>query len=58
LPDDNYSVEVAGKVTGPYTNAGVTYTYAQGDKRTGAVPAESLPPGNAAFFRLSKPVTP
>jgi hypothetical protein len=54
-PDDGYSVTVAGNVTGPYNDAGVTYTYLQGANRVGAVPSASLPAGNSAFFRLVKP---
>ncbi len=58
VPDDGYTATVSGSVTGPYTDAGVTYSYIQGDKRVAAVPAGSLPGGNAAFFRLAKPNTP
>ncbi len=58
VPDDGYSATVAGAVTGPYNDAGVSYSYVQGDKRTAAVPAANLPPGNAAFFRLQKPISP
>ena len=55
-PDDGYSVKVAGNVVGPYNDAGVTYTYLRGATRFGAIPAASLPAGNAAFFQLAKPV--
>ena len=54
MPDDGFSVETAGTVTGPYVDAGVTYTKVIGDKKTGAVPAANIPAGNAAFFRLKK----
>jgi hypothetical protein len=55
LPDDGFTVQVAPAVTGPYSDAGVTYTYTKGATRVGAVPTTSLPGGNAAFFRLFKP---
>jgi hypothetical protein len=55
LPDDGFTVQVAPVVTGPYADAGVTYTYAKGATRVGAVPITSLPVGSAAFFRLMKP---
>jgi len=55
LPDDGFTVQVAPTVTGPYVDAGVTYTYTKGATRVGAVPITSLPGGNAAFFRLLKP---
>lgn len=58
VPDDGYTATVSGTVTGPYADAGVTYSYIQGDKRTAAVPTANLPGGNAAFFRLQKPITP
>jgi hypothetical protein len=54
LPDDGFSVETSGTANGPYTNAGVTYTYTIGATKTGGVPAANVPPGNAAFFRLKK----
>jgi hypothetical protein len=54
IPDEGFSVETAGTVTGPYVDAGVTYTKVLGDKKTGAVPAANIPAGNAAFFRLKK----
>ena len=54
IPDDGFIVKVAGQVTGPYSDAGVTYTFLRGATRFGAVPAASLPAGNAAFFRLVK----
>jgi hypothetical protein len=55
LPDDGFTMQVAPAVTGPYVDAGVTYTYTQGATRVGAIPLSSLPAGNAAFFRLVKP---
>ena len=55
LPDDGYSVLSSANVNGPYTDAGVTFGYVSGASKISAVPAASLPPGNSAFFRLSKP---
>jgi len=54
-PDDGFSVQTSGDVAGPYTDAGVTYTYSSGATRIGAIPASSIPAGNSAFFRLMKP---
>lgn len=55
-PDDGYAMEVAGNVTGPYSDAGITFTIASGANKSGAVPAANIPAGNAAFFRMRKPV--
>jgi hypothetical protein len=54
LPDDGFTPLVSGTVHGPYHDAGVTYTYGLGASRFGAVPAASVPAGDAAFFRLKK----
>jgi hypothetical protein len=52
-----YTVQSAASLTGPWGDAGVTYTYtdSSGTNIFGAVPAASLPAGNAAFFRLMHP---
>jgi hypothetical protein len=55
-PDDGFNVKVANNVTGPYSDAGVTYAFLQGANRVGAVPAASIPVGNAAFFQLRKAI--
>ena len=55
LPDDGFMVEIADSVTGPYVDAGVTYTYTVGATKTGAIPAANVPPGNSAFIRMMKP---
>ncbi len=53
-----YSVQSTNTLSavGPWPSAGVSYTYpdATGTNTIGAIPTASLPPGNAAFFRLSK----
>ncbi|HXI69637.1 MAG TPA: hypothetical protein VNN22_04695 [Verrucomicrobiae bacterium] len=51
-----YSVQSAPAITGTWGNAGVTYSYTDstGTNIFGAVPAASLPVGNAAYFRLVK----
>lgn len=56
LSGSGYSVQSASSVTGPWSNAGVTYTYTDvtGTNIFGAVPAASLPAGPNAFFRLVK----
>jgi hypothetical protein len=55
-PDAGYVMEVAGNVAGPYADAGITLVGPSGVNRTGAVPAANLPAGNAAFFRMRKPL--
>lgn len=55
LPADNYTVESAAEVTGPYSDASVTNKFQRGAKMFGAVPADALPNTNQVFFRLSKP---
>jgi hypothetical protein len=56
-PATGYSVLSSTGVTGPWTDAGVTYTYTDstGTNHFGAIPAASLPVGNAGFFRLANP---
>jgi len=54
LPASGFSVQSAPAVTGPWGDAGVTYTYKIGATEYGAVPAASLPSGPNAFFRLLK----
>ncbi|HEY9171888.1 MAG TPA: hypothetical protein VI136_06360 [Verrucomicrobiae bacterium] len=53
-PSEGYVVEVSDKVTGPYTDAGVSIILPSGVNRIGAVPSDKIPAGNAAFFRLKK----
>jgi hypothetical protein len=55
-PDVGYIMEVAGNMAGPYTDAGVTLVIPNGANKVGAVPATSIPAGNAAFFRMRKPL--
>src|SRR5262249_14346277 len=50
-----YGVISSSTVTGPYTDAGVTFGYLSGATRIGAVPAPNVPAGSSAFFRLLKP---
>jgi hypothetical protein len=56
-PATGYAVKSAAAVTGPWTDAGVTYTYADstGTNHFGAIPAASLPSANTGFFRLANP---
>jgi hypothetical protein len=56
LSGSGYGVQSASSITGPWSNAGVTYTYTDvtGTNIFSAVPAASLPAGNAGFFRLTK----
>lgn len=51
-----WSVQSTSNLLGAWSNAGVTYTFADstGTNTLGAIPAASLPAGNAAFFRLTK----
>ena len=51
-----YSVQSTASLTGNWGDAGITYSYTDstGTNIIGAVPAASLPAGNAAFFRLMK----
>jgi hypothetical protein len=51
-----WSVQSTSNLLGNWSNAGVTYTYVDGTgtNTLGAIPAASLPAGNAAFFRLVK----
>jgi hypothetical protein len=51
-----WDVQSTGDLLGSWGSAGVTYTYPDGTgtNTLGAVPAASLPAGNAAFFRLQK----
>jgi len=54
LPDDGFTMQVAPAVTGPWNDAGITTVVPRGATRVGAVPASSIPSGNAAFFRMIK----
>lgn len=54
LPADGYLPVIANKVQGPYTDAGVTFTFDSGATRVGAIPASKVPAGNM-FLRLAKP---
>jgi hypothetical protein len=51
-----WSVQSTSNLLGAWSNAGVTYTSVDGTgtNTLGAVPAASLPAGNAGFFRLTK----
>jgi hypothetical protein len=51
-----WSVQSTSNLLGDWSNGGVTYTFADstGTNTLGAVPAASLPAGNAGFFRLTK----
>jgi hypothetical protein len=56
-PAAGYSVLSSGSLTGPWGDAGVTYTYTDstGTNHLGAIPTASLPAGPSAFFRLQNP---
>jgi hypothetical protein len=45
-----------GNLKGSWSSAGVSYSYADatGTNTLGAIPAASLPAGNAGFFELMK----
>ena len=51
-----WGVQSSSNLLGSWSDAGVTYTYADatGTNTLGAIPAASLPAGNAASFRLVK----
>jgi hypothetical protein len=51
-----FVVQSTGDLLGTWGNAGVNYTYSDGTgtNTIGAVPAASLPSGNAGFFQLKK----
>ena len=52
-----WGVQSSSSILSGWAGAGVTYTYADpatGTNTLGAIPAASLPAGNAAFFRLAK----
>jgi hypothetical protein len=51
-----FEVISSTNLAGTWSDAGVTYTYPDGTgtNTIGAVPAASLPPGNADFFELQK----
>ena len=51
-----WSAQSTSNLLGAWSNAGVTYTYVDGTgtNTLGAIPAASLPAGNAHFFRLTK----
>jgi hypothetical protein len=55
LPDDNFVMQVSNSVLGPWTDAGITYTYIIGATKFGGVTAANVPEGNAVFFRMIKP---
>lgn len=55
LPADGFGVVLAPEVTGPWADAGVTYTFQRGAVMFGGVPTDKLPAGNKAFFQLSRP---
>lgn len=57
VPSLGYTVQSAASLSGPWGDAGVSYSYADstGTNYYGAIPASSLPAGNAAFFRLTNP---
>ncbi|HLH56544.1 MAG TPA: hypothetical protein VKY92_23365 [Verrucomicrobiae bacterium] len=56
LPDQNFNVEVAPSITGPWSDAGLTNGVIQGSTKSVTVTRSMLPAGKAAFFRLRKPV--
>jgi hypothetical protein len=51
-----WGVQSSSNLLSSWSNAGVTYTYVDGTgtNTLGAIPAASLPAGNAGFFQLSK----
>jgi hypothetical protein len=51
-----WSVLSTSNLLGNWSNAGVTNTYVDGTgtNTLGAIPAASLPAGNAGFFQLTK----
>src|SRR6185312_2270428 len=53
---NGWSVQSSSSLFSGWTNAGVTYTYADstGTNTLGAVSATNLPAGNIGFFRLVK----
>lgn len=55
LPADNYTMESAPTVNGPWGSAGATNTLQRGAMMFAPIQSSALPAGGAAFFRLSKP---
>lgn len=53
-PDLGAVPQVAGVVTGPYTDAGASHIFLIGTSKTAALPGANLPSGDAAFFRLGQ----
>jgi hypothetical protein len=54
LPSTGYTVQSAANIAGPWSSAGVTYSYtdSSGTNIFGAIPSASLPAANAGFFEL------
>ncbi len=57
LPDLNFNLQSAGNISGPWADAGASFSYIDGTgtNRIAAIPTTNLPAGDAAFFRLVKP---
>jgi hypothetical protein len=54
LPADGYNVLVSPSASGPWTVVTNLVETSTSTKRSGAVPAASIPAGNTAFFRLGR----
>ena len=54
IPDDGFTVQSSANVSGPWVDAGVTFTQVDSTatNRLAGVPAASLPIGKTAFFEL------
>ena len=57
LPDTGFTAQSAPSVTGPWTDAGITYVLETSTGKSGAVPV-GVPAGNKGFFRMMKPASP
>jgi hypothetical protein len=59
-PDDAFELWGGNSLSVPLVDAGVGsatgYTYTSGATKTGGVPAANVPPGDAVFFQMRKPL--
>lgn len=54
VPADQFYLQKASAITGPWSNGGATSTYQSGGKIHAVLPASAVPAGNAGFFRVIK----
>lgn len=56
LPDSGFSLQTSATMQGAWTDPGLTNVINTTMGNRLLIPQESLPPGNAGFFRLAKPI--